>query len=84
MVLLGRPLKQKLETSGPKPVCFQGRLEPQVMLIATSHQWQGQRADLEVDYGAVECELERNGCVFRGKGASMTLALLTLRAGCLC
>lgn len=78
MVLLGRPLEQKLETSGPKPVCFQGRLEPQVMLIATSHQWQGQRADLEVDYGARARELERNRCVFRGKGASMTLALLTL------
>ena len=78
MVLLGRPFKQKLETSGPKPVCFQGRLEPQVTLIATSHRWQGQRADLEVDYGAGARELERNGRVFRGKGASMTLALLTL------
>lgn len=36
------------------------------MRIATSHQWQGQRADLEVDYGAgARIELERNGCVFR-------------------
>lgn len=49
MVLLGRPLKQKIETSGHKPVCFQRRLEQQVMLNASSYEWQCQRADSEVD-----------------------------------
>eukprot|EP00069_Balaena_mysticetus_P010147 bmy_20521T0 len=87
MVLLGRPLKQKIETSGHKPVCFQRRLEQRVMLNASSYEWQGQQADSEVDHGAGARELERKerrkGCVSRGKGASMTWALLTLWVGCL-
>lgn len=84
MVLLGRPLRLKLETSQNKPGCFQRRLEQEVTAHPTSWERQGQQADLEVSYSTGVCEperKERRGCISRGKGASVTWAQLTLWMG---